>query len=255
LPIPLHCNKSGIRSSDQDTSDSGGTVAGMSSSAADDAAQFTRAWGESERLTPRQARAIAAVLEIWGDEIRTDWIDAGPRRTALDTAAFASRPPLHDIAPFDGLDLRVLVLVDENAAWAAAAAERCHAVAAEIAAGILPFDRAGCFFDELLMALALREAPDILEQIPDLFDGLPERQPPPETETDEDYDGSRLGDDEWDLVSDGFDDACRWDEWEVPAMNGHALLGVVLAEHHPYRWFDPGPGTGSGYLRRLSGLE
>jgi hypothetical protein len=209
---------------------------------AESAAQFTRVWGASGRLTPRQARAIAAVLEIWGDEIRTEWINAD-----------ASRSPLHDIAPFDRLDLRVMMVVGENAAWASAAAERCHAVAEEIATGVLPFDRDGCYFDELLIGAALLEAPEILAQIPDLFDGITERAAPPGA--DEDYDGSRLGDDEWDVVSDGFDDACRWDEWEVPVMNGHPLLGAVLAGHHPFRWFDPGPGTGSGYLRRLSGLE
>lgn len=85
----------------------------------------------------------------------------------------------------------------------------------------------------------------------DLFDGIPVREVPPEAD-DDDYDGSRLGDREWDIVSDGFDDVCRWDQWEVPVMNGHALLPAVLAEHHPYRWFDPGPGTGSGYLLDLA---
>ena len=32
----------------------------------------------------------------------------------------------------------------------------------------------------------------------------------------EDEDDERLFDEEWDLVSDAFDDQCRWDEWEVP---------------------------------------
>ncbi len=209
---------------------------------AEEAAQYTRAWMEDHRLTPRQARAIGATLAIWSDGIR-DWVNDGP-----------PRDPLHTVPPFDELDLRVMTSVNENLAWAAAAADRCEAVADEIATGTLPFDREGCFFDELLMGLAVRSAPELMEQLPELFDGIPVRPALPEAD-DDDYDGPRLSDDEWDIVSDNFDDVCRWDEWEVPVMNSHPLLAAILAERHPFRWFDPGPGTRSGYLRRLSGLE
>ena len=55
----------------------------------------------------------------------------------------------------------------------AALAQRCEAVPKEIANGVLPFDRAGRFIDELLIALALPYAEGDLQDMPDLFDGLP----------------------------------------------------------------------------------
>ena len=55
----------------------------------------------------------------------------------------------------------------------AALAQRCEAVPKEIANGVLPFDRAGRFINELLIALALPYAEGDLQDMPDLFDGLP----------------------------------------------------------------------------------
>jgi hypothetical protein len=139
-----------------------------------------------------------------------------------------------------------MMLVDDNLAWAAAAAKRCHAVADEIGRGTIPFDRPGCYFDELLIGAALLEARDLEEMLPDLFDALPRRVTP--------SDDRWVTDDDWDAVSDGFDDRCRWDEWEVPVYRNHPLLSVILAERHPFQWFEPAAGTGPGYLQRLSGL-
>ncbi|RYF61012.1 MAG: hypothetical protein EOO27_03700 [Comamonadaceae bacterium] len=114
-------------------------------------------------MTPRQAYALTVVLHGWADTDLTMWIDGD-----LDC-------PLHDVGPFAGIDRRAMFYVDGNKAWAAKALERCRAVAKEIEKGTLPFDRPGCFFDELLMAAALHEAPGIMDQLPELFEGITPR--------------------------------------------------------------------------------
>ena len=199
------------------------------------ASAFLASWNDSQRLTPRQAYAIASELDGWADGELADWI--------RDPSA-----PLHEIAPFHHFDLRVMMFVGESKAWAESVRERCHAVSEEIEAGILPFDRRGCLLDEVLMAAALRDAPELLNEIPELFEHIPPRVA---IDDEEDY---SIGDEDWDIVSDGFDDICRWDEWEVPIYRSHPLLSKILAERHPFRWLDLDVPTGSGYLRELSGL-
>jgi len=113
---------------------------------------------------------------------------------------------------------------------------------------MLPFDRPGPLIDEVLIGAALHGAQESLEDMPELFERIPAREA---VDGDEDY---VIGDDDWDAVSDGFDDACEWDEWEVPLRQGHPLLPAVLAQRHPFTWFDGGEPSGAGYLQRLSGL-
>jgi transcriptional regulator with XRE-family HTH domain len=201
-----------------------------------EAAKFEKSWSECPFLTPRQAYAIAASLDGWADMYIAEWLREPTGR------------PLHEVSPLDQLDLRVMMLVNENRAWAAKAQERCRAVSEEIAQGILPFDRPGCFIDELLMALALSDAQDLLADMPDVFEGVTPR------EDGDDY-GDWVLDDDWDVVSDAFDDRCRWDEWEVPLHQAHPLMPAILADRHPYTWFDNVPASGPGYMNRLMGLE
>ncbi|PRI10524.1 helix-turn-helix domain-containing protein [Leucobacter massiliensis] len=198
---------------------------------------FTRAWQNSRRLTPRQAYAIALELDTWDDLYLSPWIS--------DPSG-----PLYDVSPFDEFDLRVMMLVGENRAWAEAVRRRCRVLSDEIEAGTLPFDRPGPLIDEVLIGAALAGAQASLEDMPEIFDRIPAR----EAIDDEAEDVYLLGDDDWDAVSDGFDDACMWDEWEVPLRQGHPLLPAVLAERHPFTWFDLVEPTGPGYLQRLSGL-
>lgn len=83
--------------------------------------------------------------------------------------------------------------------------------------------------------------------MPELFEWIPQREAV-------DGDGERLiGDEDWGVVSDGFDDDCEWDEWEVPLRQGHPLPAAVLAQRHPFTWFDAREPSGPGYLQRLSG--
>jgi transcriptional regulator with XRE-family HTH domain len=183
-------------------------------------AAFTTSWKESPYLTPRQAYAIAGSLDFWADTFIGEWLND------------PSTEALHTVVPFDALDPRVMMLVGENRAWAELVKERCLAVSEEIRTGVLPFDRDGCFFDELLVALALPYAKASLSDDPDLFDGLPEAREP------DDDDDHVLLDNEWDAVSDGFDDRCRWDEWEVPVMRNHPLLRAILDARHPWERTD-----------------
>lgn len=201
------------------------------------AKKFQDAWGNCPTLTPRQAYAISGVLDFWGDHDIGLWL------------AGTLEGPLHEVSPFDYLDRRVMIHVNENKAWAQKARERCYAVSDEIESGVMPFDRDGCFFDELLIACALSEAEEQLEDAPELFDCIPRR-----TRAAQDDDEWCVLDHEWDVVSDHFDNECRWDEWQVPLINNHPLLARVLRGRHPYTWFDPTEPSGPGYLQRLTGL-
>ncbi len=197
------------------------------------AAAFTSAWADSPRLTPRQAYALAVELDMWADIHLATWL--------RDPSG-----PLYEVSPFDCFDLRVLMLVGENRAWVEAVRQRCQVISQEIEAGILPFDRPGPLIDEVLIGAALGGAQAMLQDLPELFDRIESLEP-----DDEDY---LIGDDDWDVVSDGFDDECQWDEWEVPLRHGHPLLPAILAANHPFRWFDEVQPSGAGYLQRLSGL-
>jgi transcriptional regulator with XRE-family HTH domain len=198
---------------------------------------FTDAWGDSPRLTPRQAYAIAVELDGWADGDIAEWL-RDPSE------------PLHDVAPFHHFDLRVMMLVGESRSWVEAVRHRCRAISDEIEAGTLPFDRPGPLIDEVLIGAALDGAQASLQDMPELFERIRPRE---EIGVDDDGENS-IGDDDWDSVSDGFDDECQWDEWEVPLRRGHPLLPAVLAERHPFRWFDLDEPSGAGYLQRLSGL-
>lgn len=199
-------------------------------------ASFTNAWEDCHYLTPRQAYAIACALEWWADLYLGEWL--------RDPASQS----LFEVSPFDQLDLRVMMLVGENRPWVEMARRRCLAVAEEIASGVLPFDRDGCYFDELLMALALSDAQARLADEPEMFEGIAARE-------DSGPDENLVTDQEWDAVSDAFDDRCRWDEWELPLFRRHPLLPRILDERHPCKWFDETSPSGPGYLNRLVGIE
>ncbi|MEC5182452.1 hypothetical protein [Arthrobacter sp. CG_A4] len=201
------------------------------------AAQFEKSWRNCPYLTPRQAFAIALTLDLWADTDIREWLGA------------PADEPLHEVSPFARFDRRVMFYVGENRAWAEKVRERCYAISDEIENGVLPFNRDGAYIDELLIAAALTEAKDFLSDMPEIFERISPRSA---SETDDDDDTTN--DDNWDVVSDSFDDMCRWDDWEVPLYTNHPLLPAVLADRHPFTWFDVVPSTGAGYLQRLQGL-
>lgn len=186
-------------------------------------------WSSSDRLTCRQALALATTIDHWADLYLGGWLEDS-----------ASSDRLDEIPPFGYFDKRIMMLVGENRAWVAKARERCRAVGDEIIRGVLPFDRPGCYFDEVLMAAALLEAPDMLSDEQGFFENIPavERDG---SGSDGDQDEEEYGpaDSDWDSASDLFDDLAQWDDWEVPVRNNHLLLRTILENRHPFTWFDP----------------
>ncbi|MBD7956843.1 hypothetical protein H9651_04280 [Microbacterium sp. Sa4CUA7] len=207
----------------------------LSPALAEIVAAFEGAWGEHPSLTPRQAYAIALTLDMWADGDLRSWVDD-------------PREPMHEIGPFVHFDRRALFRIDGNRAWVQSTRDRCYAISHEIQRGILPFNRPGAYIDELLIAAALREAEAYLSDMPEIFESIMARA------ADESEDSYSIGDEDWDSVSDWFDDICQWDEWEVLVMTGHPLVPAVLDARHPFTWFDVVPASGAGYLQRLQGL-
>lgn len=198
--------------------------AALNAAVATSARQIVKAWSGSNILTPRQASALVHALNWWADVELGEWLRGGGHRDE----------PLHETGPCAYFDTRVMILVNDNQAWAAKAQERCYKVAQEIEQGVLPFFREGCYFDEVLMAAALKPAQTMLIDMPDLFDALPVGEAP---EVDDESELA-LADDDWDSVSDSFDDRCQWDDWEVPIYTDHPILPAIVAKRHPYTWFD-----------------
>lgn len=201
------------------------------------AVSFEESWGEDPSVTPRQAYALALTLDMWADGELESWV-RNPQG------------PLHEVGPFVQFDRRVMFYLDGNRAWVEATRERCYAISDEIERGVLPFDRPGAYIDELLVAAALPEAQAYLADMPEIFDRILPRGADRNSDSEERY---WVDDQDWDGVSDGFDDRCQWDEWEVPVMKDHPLLPAVLAERHPFTWFDVVSASGPGYLQRLQG--
>lgn len=196
-------------------------------------AKVAEIWADG-LLTPRQAYAVMVTLAEWATPDLKDWLEG------------VSRRPLHKVGPFPYFDKRVMMLVADNTAFAAMALERCLTVHGEIERGVLPFERDGCYFDEVLMGAALQKAEEQVQALPELFQDLPERPPHDERAPEGmDGDGEDLPlADEWEMVTDAFDNTARWDDWLIPVQHGHPLLPFVLEVRHPFRWFDvdgPGP--------------
>lgn len=65
--------------------------------------------------------------------------------------------------------------------------------------------------------------------MPELFDDIAPRLG---------NEGGEIADDDWDLLSDWFDDEAYSADWEVPL--GLPSLPLLLDSRHPYTWFDLG---------------
>ncbi len=175
-----------------------------------DIARITTAWKGRKLLAPRQAAALATTLDVWAEMEIPEWLAARDY-------------PLQDLRPFDVLDPQIMTIVNGDAVWVAKAAERLHAVAAEIRRGVWPPDRAGCFGDEVFCGAALVEAPTMLRENPELFATIP----------------ALPGDDDWSAAQWEFDDRARFEEYFVPLHRDHRNLGLVLEAHPPATWFNP----------------
>ncbi len=123
-------------------------------------AKVAEAW-EDGILTPRQACAISATLSSWAENDLEDWLEG------------RSGWPLHRVGPFAYFDLRVTMLIADNAAFAAKAMERCLAVDDEIEKGSSPLTETAAIFDEVLMGAALRSAEELYRYLPTAVRGHP----------------------------------------------------------------------------------
>lgn len=174
-------------------------------------------------LSPAQATAIAALLNWWADTALGPWLDGDVPEH------------LYSVEPLAYFDPRILMHVDDNAAFASLVQERCRAIAREVEDGKLPCDRDGCFFDEALIGAVFQALPDFIAGSPELFD-VPEQSDsgakravsPPPSESD------------WACLEDDFDDRSRWDDWAVPALH-RQFVTMLLAQRHPMTWFDEVP--------------
>lgn len=182
---------------------------------------FTSSWKDSPRLTPRQAYAIGLQLDFWADTDIAEWLQD-------------PNVPLYEVSPFTHFDLRVLMHVGENRAWVEGVRQRCYVISDEIQSGTLPFDRPGPLIDEILIGASLDDAQTLLGEEPELFAQIPSREGKGDDEKFE------IGDDDWDLVVDGFHDVGESEDWEIPLWKWHPLLPVILAQRPPFTWFDLG---------------
>lgn len=157
---------------------------------------YVRTWGDCPYMTPRQAYAISVQLDVWNDIEISEWV-------------LSPDEPLHTVGPFEALDLRVMMMVGENRAWAAGVARRCAVIAREIENGELPCDRPGPYIDEVLFGAAIHAARAWAAVDPTLVEPVPARE---ETEVDAGSHKDMVEDDEWDELYDEFDDRARWTE-------------------------------------------
>lgn len=181
-------------------------------------------WKDSYLLTPKQAYCFAGTLNYWHDAEISIWEDDPSYR------------PLCTLEPFRELIAPVKMLIGENYAFADKAMERCREVAKEIENGIMPFHRHGCFFDEVLMAMALPYAKiwmeKGMEQDEEWFSYLPAVAIP------DDEGGMLVADDQWDGLWAKFDDESMWNDWQLPVMGENWQSSEWAMNHHPFTWFD-----------------
>lgn len=186
-------------------------------------AHYARTWGENPAITPRQAYAISLQLSVWADMYIAEWL-------------LSPDDPLHGISPFDDLDLRVMMMVGDNRAWAEGVRRRCREIAGEIEDGVLPCDRPGPYIDEVLVGAAMSSAATWMADDPDIVDGVPARESVVPADDEEGY---IVGDYDWGELEDEYDDRCLWGDWDIPLLPGSPMLRTLLQQRHPYTWLDP----------------
>lgn len=185
--------------------------------------QYVRTWGDCPYMTPRQAYAISVQLDVWNDLAISEWV-------------LRPEDPLYCVGPFDSLDLRVMMLVGDNRAWAAGVAQRCEAIAREIEAGVLPCDRPGPYMNEVLFGAAMNAARAWAAVDPTLMEPVPARD---ETRFDPSAGVNWTEDDEWGELYGEFDDRARWIDYLSPLLIGNPALRLLLDKRPPLTWLDP----------------
>ena len=185
--------------------------------------RYARVWRDIPHITPRQAYAISVQLKLWNDLYIGEWLRSPDE-------------PLHRVPPFDEFDLRIMMLVGENRAWAEAVGRRCAVVVNEIGDGILPCDRPGPYIDEVLFGTAILTASAWVSEDPSVVEDVPAREIVAASDDDEDvywirYDG-------WGELEDEFDERARWADYDVPQFRGSPAIRHLLNVRPPLTWLD-----------------
>lgn len=192
-------------------------------------AKFSEVWGDDPCLTARQAYGIAVALDWFADAEIDPWLEN------------PSEAPLHEVPPFNQFDLRVMMLVGDNRAWAALAAEHCHAVAKTFRDGTASFFNPGAtappYFDELVVAAAVPFAQDQMHDMPEFYEGIPARMSAPDG-ADDDDDWLLDDEDGWSRLIDILDDGSARPDWADPILGPHPSARCLMDENHPFTWFD-----------------
>ncbi len=201
-----------------------------------DGERYAHVWGDAPHITPRQTYAICVQLNLWKDLFIGEWLRSPDE-------------PLHSVPPFDELDLRVMMLVGENRAWAEAVGRRCAVVANEIGNGVLPCDRPGPFIDEILFGTAILTAGMWVKDDPSVVEEVPAREVAGIADDDEDV--YVIGDDDWGELENEFYDRARWADYDVPLFRGSPMLRLLLDERPPLTWLDPRIDVDPGLVAQL----
>ncbi|RLP76844.1 XRE family transcriptional regulator [Mycetocola tolaasinivorans] len=193
---------------------------------------FSIPWVQSPYFSPRQAAAVASVMDDWTHHDLDQWI------------RIPNASPLHTIPPFSEFDIRVMITIGENRAYAAAVRERCRHLSVRIQRGGLPFGCTGPYIDEPIFGATVLRAPTIPRNTPELFDALPEGI------NRTDGAGQLRGDHRWAHLDRAFSELAEesaWGQklgcipWDAPLHPDHAELPALLAAHHPHTWLDARP--------------
>lgn len=162
-------------------------------------------------LTPRQAASVSATLGSWRDDIDL-WISSyyGGR----------DAQPLWETAPFDLLDLRVLIDVSDNTAWVAAFDERIEYAEKRMYSGIIVAKEPECFADEIIFGLAVASSREVFQDQMDVG-------------TWSDLEAHEH-DNDWD-----YDHIFEHLDWEW-FLHGHDLVELGLTGRPPLTWFKRG---------------
>jgi transcriptional regulator with XRE-family HTH domain len=169
--------------------------------------KFDRVWSRSRILTPRQAFVIDGTIEMWQDFLQS----------MFDSVE------LYEISPFDLVDSRALFSVAGNKLWVKHAGSAMQSHHKMLTNGMHPVEHTHSFFDELLFALAVADAPSAEEHYQQIGIEMPGEIP--------------LGDE----LEEDADDA-PWDDWDSPMeriLSGWSPVSAELAALLPFDQVDP----------------
>ncbi|WP_040833943.1 LacI family DNA-binding transcriptional regulator [Nocardia brevicatena] len=156
------------------------------------AERYDRAWSGSKLLTPRQAFLIVGTIDMWQDYLR----------------AMSDSTEIDEISPFDSIDPRALFPVAGNKLWPQHAGTAMRSHIKMLTHGLHPVEESHSFFDELLFACSVADAPATEEYYLEAEIAMPGEIP---LGSDQDF-------------TDDEEAEFPWDDWE--SLMERILLGA-----------------------------